>query len=121
VLAYRHHFHAGNFADVFKHALLARLLAALTQKDKPLCYLDTHAGIGCYDLGHRWAQKNREFEGGIARLWARDDAPALLAPYLDAVRAENPAGPLRVYPGSPRRTRMRCARASLANGAPACT
>ena len=101
MLAYRHHFHAGNFADVFKHALLARLLVALTKKDKPFCYLDTHAGIGRYDLAHRWAQKNREFEQGIGRLWARRDAPALLEPYLDAVRAENPDGTLGVYPGSP--------------------
>lgn len=101
MLAYRHYFHAGNFADVFKHALLARLLVALAKKDKPLCYLDTHAGIGRYDLTHRWAQKNREFEAGIARLWQRSDAPDLLAPYLDAVRAENPAGTLVVYPGSP--------------------
>jgi 23S rRNA (adenine2030-N6)-methyltransferase len=101
VLAYRHAFHAGNFADVFKHALLARLLVALAKKEKPFCYLDTHAGIGRYDLAHRWAQKNREYEGGIGRLWARRDAPALLAPYLDAVRTENPDGSLRVYPGSP--------------------
>jgi 23S rRNA (adenine2030-N6)-methyltransferase len=101
VLAYRHHFHAGNFADVFKHALLARLLVALAKKEKPFCYLDTHAGIGRYDLAHRWAQKNREYEAGIARLWVRRDPPALLAPYLDAVRAENPDGSLGVYPGSP--------------------
>lgn len=101
MLAYRHYFHAGNFADVFKHALLARLLVAMAKKDKPFCYLDTHAGIGRYDLTHRWAQKNREFEAGIARLWQRGDAPDLLAPYLDAVRAENPAGTLAVYPGSP--------------------
>lgn len=101
MLAYRHHFHAGNFADVFKHALLARLLVALTKKDKPFCYLDTHAGIGRYALAHRWAQKNREFEHGIGRLWTRGDAPALLEPYLDAVRADNPDGTLRVYPGSP--------------------
>lgn len=101
MLAYRHHFHAGNFADVFKHALLARLLVALAKKEKPFCYLDTHAGVGRYDLGHRWAQKNREYEGGIGRLWGRGDVPALLAPYMDAVRAENPDGLLAVYPGSP--------------------
>lgn len=101
MLAYRHAFHAGNFADVFKHALLVRLLLALARKDKPFCYLDTHAGIGRYDLTHRWAQKNREYEGGIGRLWPRGDAPELLAPYLDAVRAENPDGTLRIYPGSP--------------------
>jgi len=64
MLAYRHIFHAGNFADVFKHALLARLLIALGKKDKPYCYLDTHAGIGRYDLTHAWAQKAREYETG---------------------------------------------------------
>jgi 23S rRNA (adenine2030-N6)-methyltransferase len=102
LLAYRHQFHAGNFADVFKHALLARLLLALEKKEKPLCYLDTHAGVGLYDLAHPWATKNAEFRDGIGRLWERDDVPDLLAPYLDAVRAENRGGALRFYPGSPR-------------------
>ena len=50
MLAYRHLFHAGNFADVFKHALLTRVLLALQRTDKPFCSLDTHAGIGRYDL-----------------------------------------------------------------------
>ena len=101
MLAYRHLFHAGNFADVFKHALLARLLIALGGKSKPYCYLDTHAGTGRYDLAHEWAWKTREFETGIGRLWERRDIPAALAPYFDAVRAENPKGRLRFYPGSP--------------------
>jgi len=101
MLSYRHLFHAGNFADVFKHALLARLLIALGGKGKPYCYLDTHAGTGRYDLGHEWAWKTREFENGIGRLWQRKDIPAALAPYLDAVRSENPKGRLRYYPGSP--------------------
>jgi 23S rRNA (adenine2030-N6)-methyltransferase len=102
MLAYRHLFHAGNFADVFKHALLARLLIALGKKDKPYCYLDTHAGIGRYDLTHVWAQKAREYETGISRLWDRSDIPPALAPYLDAVKAENTGRKLRFYPGSPR-------------------
>ena len=102
MLAYRHLFHAGNFADVFKHALLARLLIALGKKDKPYCYLDTHAGIGRYDLTHAWAQKAREYETGIGRLWERDDIPPALAPYLDTVKAENTGRKLRFYPGSPR-------------------
>jgi 23S rRNA (adenine2030-N6)-methyltransferase len=101
VLAYRHLFHAGNFADVFKHALLARLLLLLTRKDKPLCYLDTHAGIGRYDLSHAWARKLAEHEDGIARLWSRNDVPELLEPYLSIVRAQNRDRPLRFYPGSP--------------------
>jgi 23S rRNA (adenine2030-N6)-methyltransferase len=101
MLAYRHLFHAGNFADVFKHALLTRLLVALGGKPQPYCYLDTHAGTGRYDLAHEWAWKTREFEHGIGRLWGRTDIPAALAPYLDAVRSENPKGRLRFYPGSP--------------------
>ena len=101
MLSYRHLFHAGNYADVFKHALLARLLIALGAKEKPYCYIDTHAGTGRYDLGHEWAWKTREFENGIGRLWERKDIPAALSPYMDAVRSENPKGRLRYYPGSP--------------------
>ena len=101
MLSYRHIYHAGNFADVFKHALLTRLLIALSAKDKPYAYIDTHAGIGRYDLRHPWAQQAREYEGGIGRMWRSKDAPGLLEPYLEAVRAENPDGNLRYYPGSP--------------------
>ena len=75
MLHYLHLFHAGNFADVFKHALLARLLIALGAKEKPYFYLDTHAGTGRYDLGHEWAWKTREFETGIGKLWDRKDIP----------------------------------------------
>ena len=101
MLSYRHLFHAGSFADVFKHVLLTRLLHALNQKDKPYFYLDTHAGIGRYDLSHPWAQKGREYESGITKLLDRNDIPAAMQPYLDIVRAENPDGHLRYYPGSP--------------------
>src|ERR1035437_70952 len=102
MLAYRHQFHAGAFADVFKHALLAQLVLALEKKDKPFLYLDTHAGIGLYDLMHEWAQKNAEYKEGIELVWARKNAPPEMTPYLDAVRAENADGKLRYYPGSPR-------------------
>ena len=102
MLAYRHLFHAGNFADVFKHSLLTQLVLALEKKDKPFFVLDTHAGIGRYDLTHDWAQKNVEYKDGIALLWERKDAPNTLVPYLEAVRAENGPGTLRFYPGSPR-------------------
>lgn len=101
MLSYRHMYHAGNFADVFKHALLARLLVAISVKDKPCFYLDTHAGIAHYDLTHSWAQKAREYETGIARIWKEKDAPAALEPYLALVRLLNPDGTLRYYPGSP--------------------
>ncbi|MGH7290405.1 MAG: 23S rRNA (adenine(2030)-N(6))-methyltransferase RlmJ [Myxococcota bacterium] len=101
MLAYRHQFHAGNFADVFKHALLVQLVRALAQKDKPFFCLDTHAGSGRYDFAHRWAQQNKEHLQGIALAWERKDVPPEVAPYLDAVRAENPDGKLRHYPGSP--------------------
>lgn len=102
MLAYRHLFHAGNFADVFKHALLTQLVLALEKKDKPFFVLDTHAGIGRYDLTHEWARKNAEYKDGIALVWERKDAPNILVPYLEAVRAENAHGSLRFYPGSPR-------------------
>lgn len=102
MLAYRHLFHAGNFADVFKHALLAQLVLGLAKKDKPFFCLDTHAGIGHYDLTHEWARKNAEYKSGISLVWARKDAPPEMAPYLDAVRAENPDKKLNFYPGSPR-------------------
>src|SRR5262245_61520512 len=102
MLAYRHQFHAGNFADVFKHALLAQLVLALEKKDKPFLYLDTHAGIAHYDLRHEWTEKNAEYKEGVARIWGRGDAPAVLAPYMDAIHAENADGKLRYYPGSPR-------------------
>jgi 23S rRNA (adenine2030-N6)-methyltransferase len=102
-LNYRHGFHAGNFADVFKHVVVTLLIKALAAKDRPFCYLDTHAGAGRYDLAAEAARKTGEFEHGIARLWAQP--PPALDDYLAAVRALNPDGRLRFYPGSPRLVR----------------
>ncbi len=102
MLAYRHLFHAGNFADVFKHSLLCRLVLSFEKKDKPFFVLDTHAGIGRYDLTHEWALKNAEFRDGIAMIWGRIDVPDEFIPYFDAIKGENKAGELRFYPGSPR-------------------
>ena len=105
MLSYRHAFHAGNFADVHKHTVLSLLVQGLLHKEAPLCYMETHAGIGRYDLNCAEAQKNAEHLQGIARLLQRDDVPADLQPYLDAVHAVNPgnaAASLRFYPGSPR-------------------
>lgn len=99
---YRHVFHAGNFSDVFKHALLSVLLQHLKAKDKPFFVLDSHAGLGLYDLSDERALRTGEWRDGIARVLARSGAPAALAPYLDAVRGLNVEGGLRWYPGSPR-------------------
>ncbi len=101
MLSYRHSFHAGNHADVLKHLVVTRILSYLAQKDKPLCYLDTHAGAGGYALDSTQAQKNREYETGIGRLWGRTDLPAPVAEYVRLVQAFNPDGALRQYPGSP--------------------
>ncbi len=101
MLSYRHAFHAGNHADVLKHFVELELLRHLAQKDKPFWYIDTHAGAGCYELDSEYAEKNAEFEGGIARLWDAADLPVPLAEYVQMVRQFNPDGKLRLYPGSP--------------------
>lgn len=101
MLSYRHGFHAGNHADVLKHFVLVELLTELTEKDKPLWVVDTHAGAGSYSLETGFALRNAEFENGIARLWSRPDLPPPLAAYVDEVRRANPDGVLRTYPGSP--------------------
>lgn len=99
---YRHIFHAGNPADVMKHAVMALILDHLRVKPAPFCVLDTHAGIGRYDLASEAAQKTLEYEDGIGRLFGAPAPHPSLAPYLDAVTAINPDGVLRAYPGSPR-------------------
>lgn len=102
---YRHAYHAGNFADVAKHALLALLIERLKVKDSAFRVIDTHAGIGRYRLSEGPSAKTGEWREGIMRLLAatpRKEINALLAPYLGAVRAANLEGGLEVYPGSPR-------------------
>jgi len=104
---YRHAYHAGNFADVLKHAVLARVLDYLKRKEAPFRVIDTHAGAGRYVLTSPEAGKTGEWQTGIARLIGPDAKPLapgvadLLRPYLDAVRAENPGAVLVTYPGSP--------------------
>lgn len=100
---YRHAFHAGNFADVFKHVVLVALLELLTRKNKPLFYLDTHAGRGRYDLACSEAQRSGEAAAGIHRLAAAGAVPPLLGRYLNLVHACNAPGARRIrhYPGSP--------------------
>jgi 23S rRNA (adenine2030-N6)-methyltransferase len=102
---YRHVYHAGNFADVLKHALLALVVEHLKLKPAPFRVIDTHAGIGRYDLESEAAQKTGEWRQGIGRLLdAKMERPVaeLLAPYLAIVRGENHQGSrLSTYPGSP--------------------
>ena len=104
IMNYRHAFHAGNFADVVKHAVLSRILVHLCGKPAPYRVIDTHAGAGRYDLLGPEATRSGEWRDGIGRLFgAHIEAAAqpLLAPYLAAVAACNPAGQLGAYPGSP--------------------
>ena len=98
---YRHAFHAGNHADVLKHLVLSRILALMAKKDAPYAYLDSHAGIGLYDLRGDQASRTGEWLEGIQRVWQADDVPALFDDYLGEIRALNPDGQLRYYPGSP--------------------
>lgn len=104
---YRHAYHAGNFADVLKHAVFALVIDYLKKKKAPFRIIDTHAGCGRYALDAPEPLKTGEWDGGIGRLLGAGATPLprdvaeVLAPYLDAVRAHNPDGGLSVYPGSP--------------------
>lgn len=104
---YRHAFHAGNFADVLKHATLALVIEHLKLKPAAFRVIDTHAGCGAYDLGSLEAERTGEWRDGIGRLIGPESAalpPAvepILKPYLEAVWACNPSGGLARYPGSP--------------------
>ena len=109
---YRHAYHAGNFADVVKHVILSRIVEYLKRKDQAFRVIDTHAGIGLYDLRGTEAGKTSEWTGGISRVFdavEKGEIPAaaieLLQPYLDVVRAVNNGKELRHYPGSPLLTR----------------
>jgi 23S rRNA (adenine2030-N6)-methyltransferase len=101
---YRHAYHAGNFADVLKHAILALCIEHLKAKATPFRVIDTHAGIGVYDLQSEAAQKTGEWHDGIERL-TKADMPAaigrLIAPYLQCVDALKAFKRRHVYPGSP--------------------
>lgn len=101
---YRHAFHAGNFADVHKHAVLARILWHLREKATAFRVVDTHAGAGRYDLSGEEANRTGEWRDGIGRLRAatlRPDIRALLAPYLDALGHAASEPSAHIYPGSP--------------------
>ncbi|MDY1046771.1 23S rRNA (adenine(2030)-N(6))-methyltransferase RlmJ [Pseudomonas coleopterorum] len=98
---YRHAFHAGNHADVFKHIVLTRLVALMSRKEQPFAYIDTHAGLGLYDLSGDQATRTGEWLEGIARLWQATDRPSLTDDYVKVINRLNAEGELRYYPGSP--------------------
>jgi 23S rRNA (adenine2030-N6)-methyltransferase len=101
---YRHAFHAGNFADVVKHALLARVVAHLRKKEAAFRVIDTHAGTGLTDLQGDEARRGNEWQSGIGAVWQHPfdaEVTVLLEPYLSAIGALNPGGTLACYPGSP--------------------
>lgn len=102
MLSYQHGYHAGCFADVVKHFTQTCLINYMTKKDKPLFYLETHAGRGLYDLNDLQSRKTREYEQGIALVWQeRKRAPTCFSPYFHILDELNEDGQLRYYPGSP--------------------
>lgn len=98
---YRHLYHAGNFADVFKHAVLLLILEKLNQKSAPWVYVDTHAGLGWYAQEHLAQQKTREFEQGVLKVW--ETTCPELETYRQALRSLGALvdDKLCAYPGSP--------------------
>jgi len=98
---YRHAFHAGNFADLHKHAIVLAMLSALQDESPALSIIDTHAGAGGYDLSGEMARRSGEAQAGVFRLKAATDAPAVFGPLLRAVDQMNGGKPGSLYPGSP--------------------
>lgn len=101
MFSYRHIFHAGNHADVFKHIVLHQTLLYFRQKDTPFYYIDTHAGAGVYVLDSGQAKKSGEAKDGIFRLLEAGSLSQAVTDYLQLVKAINPGGKLVTYPGSP--------------------
>ncbi len=101
MFSYRHAFHAGNHADVLKHAMFINILDYFGRKPAPYWVIDTHAGAGLYSLQGDWSNKTAEASTGVAALWESTDAPALIERYLARIRDFNASPALKVYPGSP--------------------
>ena len=97
---YQHIYHAGNFADVFKHAVLVLIIEHLKKKDSGFCYIDTHAGAGSYDLTSPEAQKTGEALAGVQKI-IQDSPPACLQTYLELLKTDQSNHQLLTYPGSP--------------------
>jgi len=101
MLSYRHAFHAGNHADVFKHSVLLFVLDYLCQKDKPLCYIDTHAGAGVYSLRDAYAQKNTEYKEGVEKIMGSAPVSTILQDYQTLIKRIQKQHDFFTYPGSP--------------------
>lgn len=101
MLSYQHIYHAGNRADVLKHAVLVSVLKDLHKKKTPVFYIETHAARGKYDLSSKEAQKGAEYPDGIGQVWDLKRTPPALKDYLDVVRSFNTSDTLSLYPGSP--------------------
>ncbi len=102
MLSYRHAFHAGNHADVLKHYVLSLVLDYFNQKPAPYWVIDTHAGAGMYALKSEFAQKNAEFENGIAQLVNAKNLPESLQNFVDLINSFSQNNQLNFYPGSPK-------------------
>lgn len=102
MLSYRHAFHAGNHADVLKHYVFSLVLDYFNQKDKPYWIIDTHAGEGMYALKSQFAQKNAEYENGIAKLFAAEKLPESLENFVKIIKNFNVNNTLSFYLGSPK-------------------
>lgn len=100
---YKHIYHAGNFSDVFKHLVLLSLIEFMKKKDKPFCFLETHAGSGRYDLSSKEAEKTKEYKNGILKLIDLDPkghvkTPKIVKQYMNFIQTQ---GFPTYYPGSP--------------------
>lgn len=102
MLSYQHSYHAGCFADVIKHFVLANIIEYMTQKEKPLFYFESHAGRGKYDLTDKHALKTDEASSGIKKLWnMHQQLPIEFKPYIRTIAEINLLDNLQYYPGSP--------------------
>jgi len=97
LLSYQHGFHAGNRADVFKHAVLYSVLEIAARADHPWLYIETHSAAGIYDLTDSQARKTAEADQGVGRLLDLKPSPEPLQPWLEYVRSRT----VKNYPGSP--------------------
>jgi len=100
---YKHLYHAGNFSDVFKHLVILSLIEFMKKKDKPFCYIETHAGAGRYDLTSKEAEKTKEYKNGVLKLIdldlnTKEKKPKIIKKYIDFIQKQ---GFPPYYPGSP--------------------